>query len=208
MKIISAILFLIMFISLFNSCEENLIPPDINPVKISIESITPNRPLKIGEKFNLVIKIENLDSASLSSNLFINNQFHYDNNINGDTIFSYVPYIPSTLDKWIIKANAYTFNGNYFTEYDVEDTLDVIIENCLPDICVKWSDLSRVNEIDSYGYPGIYNEPAKWIAEENNDTITLSQTTRNSDDKHKILELKLLDKGAVLVQRKQEFRID
>jgi hypothetical protein len=189
------ILFFLMLNLMFQSCKENPITPEPVSVIVSIESIIPNHPLKIGEKFRMIVKVKNLDSASIDHRFYINDQFHYDNSVKEDTIFTYVPYIPSNSTEWMLKVMAHTFNGSDFTYYYGQDTLDVISENCLPTICTKWSDLDIVTEFDSYYYPEYYGDQYRWICETNNDTITLIQRTPGSDEGYVELKIKFIDKG-------------
>ena len=188
-------MFLLSFISLFNSCKENIVPPEETSVKVYIESFIPDRPLKIGEKFRMIVKVKNLDSASVDHGFYLNDQFHYDNSFNEDTIFTYVPYIPSNSTEWVLKVMAHTFKGSEITYYYGQDTLDVIPENCLPSICTKWSDLDTVTEYDSYYYPEYYGDQYRWICETNNDTIILTHRTPGSDEGYVELKIKFVDKG-------------
>jgi hypothetical protein len=197
-------MFLLSFISIFNSCKENLVPPEETPVKVYIESLIPDRPLKIGEKFMMIVKVENLDSAKVTTNYWINDLFHYNNDVSGDTLFSYVPYIFSSTNKWIIKPLVYGYNGISSTEYSTQDTVVVITENCLSNICIKWSDLDSIKEVDSY-IKSIFNgNNYKWVADKNYDTLTISISIPTGEG-YNTLKLKLLDKGANTLPEFLEF---
>lgn len=189
------VLIFIILILVFQACKENIITPEPAPVKVSIESIIPNHPLKIGEKFKLALKVDNLDSCHIDHRFYINNQYHFDNTVSHDTIFTYLPYIMSNSNKWIIKFSAYTFNGSTFTDYYGIDTINVIPEVCYPNTCTKWSDLDSIFEYDSFYRPEKYGNQFKWICETNGDTITLIQRTPGCDEGHEEVKLKLLNNG-------------
>ena len=189
------VLFFLILILMFQSCNENIITPEPATVKVSIESIIPNHPLKIGEKFKMIVNVENLDTASVNHWFYINDQFHYDNTVKGDTIFTYLPYIPSNSIEWMIKVMASTYNGSEFTYYYGQDTLDVIPENCFSNVCTKWSDLDSIDEYDSYYHPEYYGDQYKWVCQTNDDTITVIQVTPGCDEGYAEVKLKLLNVG-------------
>lgn len=76
------------------SCKDNIVVQKEVPVIISVKNIIPAEPLKIGQEFKMEINVQNLDNVFVDYHYYVNNQFHYDNYSYGDTIFSYVPYLP------------------------------------------------------------------------------------------------------------------
>jgi hypothetical protein len=142
------------------------------------------------------VKVENLDSSYIDHRFYINNQHHFDNSVRGDTIFSYLPYIQSNSNEWLIIASAYTYDGRDFTYYNVQDTIDVIPENCFSNVCTKWSDLDSIFEYDSFHFPEYYGNQYKWFCEISGDTITLIQRTPGCDEGYGEVKLKFLDKGS------------
>ncbi|NWF90063.1 MAG: hypothetical protein HXY50_11460 [Ignavibacteriaceae bacterium] len=190
------IIIILLFIIMLQSCKENLITPESVSITVSIESIIPNHPLKVGEKFKIIVKVENLDTAKIDHRFYIDDQYHYDNYVKKDTIFTYVPYIPSTSNKWILKVSAYTYNGIDFTDYYGKDTIDVVPENCVSNlICIKWIDIDSIYEYDSFYHPEYYGDQYKWTCETNDDTITIIQVTPGCDEGYEEVRLKLLNIG-------------
>lgn len=202
MKKLSAIYHLFVYIVsvcliiVVQSCSENPVLTEPVPVNVSIESISPEHPLKIGEKFQAVLNVENLNSYYVDNHILFNNIYHFQNRVSGDTIFSYVPYMPVSFSNWILKFYIYKSNVGGSIFYEVQDTLDVLPEYCATGVCIKWSDLDSIGEYDSYYYPEFYGDQYKWIAESNNDTITLVLDVPGSDEGYIETKIKFLDNDA------------
>jgi len=196
MKHILKVFNFLILIFLFQFCNESPVTQDTDAVKVTVKSIVPAHPLKIGEKFKMIIKVENLDTALVDHRFYINDQFHYDNTVNKDTIFTYLPYITNNSIKWMIKVSAYTYNGSDYKYYYGLDTLDVIPENCPSNVCTKWSDLDSIYEYDSYYHPEYFGDQYKWDCESSGDTITFIQVTPGCDEGYEKVKLELFNNGS------------
>lgn len=195
---------IILFITLtlfsfaaWNCRHDEIDAPEWKEQKVYIEKIIPDRQLKIGEKFIVIIKAENMPvKMSPFLDLTMNGKEYFGNEYKTDTILTYVPYTPVCSNKWIFKALAGFQVGPILSErHFLTDTLDVVSENCTGGVQVKWSDIDSVAESESFTLYGNIGEIYRWKGSIAGDTVTLVSLTPYGDDGLKQLTFKFIDMG-------------
>lgn len=191
-----AIIFIILsaFVSLFESCKDDPVIPEIKSPNAYIESVKPNGPYKIGELIKIIIKIDNSHAYLTSNQVFFNDRSQFDYYINQDTIITYVPYIPTTLNRWVLHVKTYLNPGKNSLIYDLVDTIDVIPADYLEGIKVKWNDLGAISEKDSFTDGIFIGNNYKWTGKISGDTVTVSQKIPGSQGSD-LVTLTFLDRG-------------
>jgi hypothetical protein len=187
------LIFFFVSIILYLSCRNATTEPEPNKPLLSISAIIPERDLKIGEKFLIKLNLQNFDSAILLDHIYFNGLWHYADSIRGDTLFAFVPYIPTINNRWIIEVTAYnkSFDNPGYSAYD---TINIIPEVSPKYILIKWSDIDSIKKVDSYSYHR-FGESG-WFKEEFEDTIIIYQTRPGCDEGSITSTFKFINKGS------------
>lgn len=190
MRRVSDLLLLIMVllpISLMMiSCKEESNLTNIETPSVEIMQIEPLR-AKIGEDIRIVLKINDRNYIPDGS-VYFNNCWNRADSIKGDTLYTFVPFIPNAPEEWKLEVSTSAKNYTYRASSD----LSVETEVCFAPVSVKWNFLSPVSpEEANYISSALY----KWEAQRNQDTIQIIRKQEFNDENNPEIRVLMLDKG-------------
>lgn len=149
-----------------------------------IKSIEPSN-LKLGDKLKIILN-ESSGSHVYSSNILFNDLWSIADSIKGDSVYSFMPYLPQT--KNVNVKLQLTVNGKIF---EVQKTIE-LSEIYEKGISIINNDEQTVNEKDIY--PLFPMDPnAQWNITINQDTVLLNIQCIVGDESNKILQIKFLN---------------
>ena len=175
----------LIFLIVFGSCgKETIINDGSTESQFYIKSIEPSNP-KLGAKLKIILN-ESSGSHVYSSNILFNDLWSIADSIKGDTVFSFMPYLPQT--KNVNVKLQLTVNSKIF---EVQKTIE-LSEIYEKGISIINNDELTVNEKDIYPlFPMDLN--AQWNITINQDTVLMNIQGIVGDESNKILQIKFLN---------------
>ena len=202
MKIFLYIFVPILLITLYNCVEtSNPLQPQSTKPRVFIKSIDPSQ-LQVGMDFRVVVGYDNGNPSAYGSVVYNNGLWHDADSINGDTIYSYIPYLHFASPYRELRITASFDNINY---YDV-DTVYVFPNTCLSGICVGWNDLKTIKEEDSYSYS--IDGLEGWLGEIHQDTVRIWRRNLGCDEGSVLKEIKFLSNGSNILPELLSLKVD
>lgn len=161
-------IFLISCTIIIPSCKknDNIVESSLTQSGISFE---PQR-VKVGQKIKISIQDGNINFKP-DEQIFFNGCWNMADSIVGNTIYTFVPYIPNAPEDWKVRIEMHSNDS----VYQVEGVLKVETEASISPVTITWNPLNPVSEGESFYYPKAYSRQYGWSGKKSNDTIYLTQ---------------------------------
>ncbi|MGE5411004.1 MAG: hypothetical protein ACM3MI_08590 [Clostridiales bacterium] len=161
-------IFLISCTIIISSCKktDNIVESSLPQSGISFE---PQR-AKVGQKIKIFVQHSDINFKP-DDQIFFNDCWNMADSIVGNTIYTFVPYIPNAPEDWKVRFGMHYKDSVYL----VEGVLKVETEPGISPKTVTWNPVDPVSVAESFYFPKAYSLQYGWNGKKSNDTIYLTQ---------------------------------